>query len=635
MNRAALDMSKFPTRDTGWNVRGHIGFGEIVSLARQRRSQDSLLIRQMIDVRDRANGDIILPMPDVDDTPSMDPPIPRLITQALDGASRRANGPKPTIVCPAITMNDLGNKRAAIRRRVLYSRWYNSQVTLKLYRSFRHLAAYGTNAWVAMPDDETKTASIEIRDPLLTYPELRAADDIRNPRNVIFIYGRSVDWICSHYPEAGAKFFVNAAGKSWDTLWDIVEYIDENEIVVGIMGPRMPAYQPQDSRPYGYSGYELTRWTNKACMVPAVCPRRITLDRVQGQMSALIPTIDLFTRLTALEVVAAEKHEFPDMYVISADNNVAVINNNGPWRDGRTGEVNTISGAKAIGYLTANQAPFVSQTLGRLEEAIRESGGADAMFGGDNPGGLRTGRALETMGSFAIDPAVQELQRIQEAALSCVNSAVIAIEKGYYPTSKTYSFTGLQGDDQMVECTPAKDLDSTLNVVAYPIPGADESQMSVAIAQMTGSGLMSERTGRVKHPLIDDPDLEERQIAREQFRKALYASVQQQAATGAIPISDAARILELMTEGKSEVEAVLQAHKEAQARQATQAPPPGPGQVGAPESQPGLAQPGAGAEQPPGAPPTIPPPPMSLANYRSLTRDLAAAPTPTPTGANQ
>lgn len=614
------------------NIRLGIGFDEIVSIMRQRRSQDSILITAMIDIRDRYNGAVILPVPDVQGAPDMEPPVPRLIALAIDGTAMRAASPSPTIVCPAMRSDKVKDvKNANTRRRMLYAKWHENQVKLKLYRSYRHLVGYGTNAFVVMPDEATKSAKLELRDPLTCYPELRAPDDVREPRNVGFIYGRSIDWICAHFEKARG-FFFNAAAKNWDTLWDVVEWVDEDEVVIGIMGPRMPAYSPQDARPYGYNGFELARWRNKAGCVPAVVPRRVTLDLIQGQMSTMIGTVDLHARMTALEVLMAEKHVFPDMVIMSAENATAKVVS-GAWRDGRTGEVNIVNDARGVQYLNASVSPFVPSVVGGLEESIRESGGASPMTGGSDFNGARTGRAIDEMGAFSVDPRVEEAQRIMSEALTVANGHLIEVEKGYFPQSHHWSFTGLQGDDQMVEYVPSKDLDSHLNVVAYPVPGADISQTSVAVSQLSGAGLISKHTARVKHPWIDDAELEEAQIAEEMFESALAAGAAQQLKGGQMPINDGARILELLRGGDKIEVAIQTAHNEAQKRQAQQAPPPGPGQATAPQTQPGLASPGMGAEQPPDlSNPAIPPSTQALANLHGIVRNLNSTPVAQPTG---
>jgi hypothetical protein len=612
---------------SGVNYREGIPFNMIVSVMRQRRSQDSILIRQAIDIRDRYNGDVVIPMPDVKDQPTIDPPTPRLITQAIDGTAMTAASSRPVIECPILNMSSSRSKTASeTRRKALYAGWFESQIEIKMYRSYRHLAGYGTCCWVVMPDTQRECAVIELRDPLTAYPELRAPDDIRDPLNVGFIYGRSADWIQRAYPNVANNFLANAAGKNWDTLWDMVEWIDEDEIVIGILGPRMPAYSPQDSRPYGYGGFELARWKNKAGRVTAVIPRRVTLDRIMGQISAMIGTVDLFTRMSALEVLANEEHVFPDIVVLGRDPNIPPEVVSGSWRDGRTGQANLVTGASDVKYLQTGASPGVEESLQRLEESIREVGGANPMMAGQNAG-MRTGRGLATLGSFSVDPRSQEIQIIQSYALTEVNKAWIAVTKGYFGAKHFSMFTGLSGASSTVDFDP-KDLDSDLNAVKYPIPGADINQMSVAVSQLVGSKLIDRRTGRIIHPLIDDPDEVERLIAMQDMTDAISASAQQQMSTGAMPLVDAARTLVLLEQGKGWAEALTTAHNEAQERQAAQAPPPGPGQAASPSAMPGLSPPGAGAESQP--PPAIPQPGPSLANFRQLTQQLKANPNPTP-----
>jgi hypothetical protein len=349
-----------------------------------------------------------------------------------------------------------------------------------------------------------------------------------------------------------------------------------------------------------------------------------------GQMSTMIDTVDLHARMTALEVIAAEKHTFPDMVLMSEANQQAQVVS-GSWKDGRTGEINIVDGARGVQYLTTQIPGFVPAIVQQLEDAIRESGGASSMFGGDNPGGLRTGRALDVMGSFSIDPSIEEMQRIGEKCLSVINEATIAVESAYYPGKTHFSFTGLQGDDAVLEYKPS-DIDSKHNVVTYPIPGADISQMSVAIAQLQGSGLISKHTARVKHPFIDDAMQEEKVINIEQIEGAVFAGFGQQVSQGQVPLPDAVRVLALVRQGESIEDAVNTAQKESQARQASQAPPPQEGQATDPSQQPGLASPGMGVEAAPPGGPSIPPPSMALQNFHGITRNLNTPPPPMPTG---
>jgi hypothetical protein len=606
----------------GANPYVNISIEEVASIMRQRRAQDSIIIRQMIETRDRYNGDVVLPVPDVDKSPTLDIPTPRLIAMAIDSTAMRAASSKPNIHCPNLKSTKKSTKEADVRRKMLYAKWSESQMDIKAYRWYRQMAAYGTAALVVMPDNKTRKATIELRDPLTSYPELRDPSDIRNPKNVGFIYGRSRDWIIEHFPDSN-DFFYNAANRDWDTLWDIVEWIDEWEVVIGVMGPRMPAYSPQDARPYGYGGYELSRFPNKAGKVPVVMPRRVTLDRVMGQMATMIDTVDLHARMTALEVLAAERHVFPDIVMMSSDNQQARLVS-GNWADGRTGQVNIVDGAKGVQYLQAQIPQFIPGVIEGLEDAIRQSGGASPLSGGDGSG-MRTGRAIDELGSFSIDPRVEEMQRVAEKAWACSLADCIDVEKAYYSSAKHISFTGLQGDDSVIEYSPGE-IDGNYNVVTYPLPGADISQMSVAVAQLNGAGLISAHTARVIHPMIGDAMQEEKLINIEKVESAVLAGFGQQVSAGQVPLPDSVAVLGFLRGGANIEDAINQAQSAAQARQAQQAPPPQDGQNTAPGQQPGLASPGMGAEQ--GPPPTIQPPQAGLQNYHAIATALKQAPPP-------
>jgi len=179
------DLLARPPDSTGFNARPRISIEQIVSTMRQRRAQDSIVIREMIEIRDRYNGDVVLPVPDVQGSPTLDIPTPRLIAMAIDGNAMRAASSTPAIECPwENAASKRSRQNADLRRRVAYSKWSSSQMDIKTYRWYRHLCAYGTAALVVMPDNETRTAKIEMRDPLTAYPELRDPSDIRNPKNV-------------------------------------------------------------------------------------------------------------------------------------------------------------------------------------------------------------------------------------------------------------------------------------------------------------------------------------------------------------------------------------------------------------------------------------------------------------------
>ncbi|WP_419552002.1 hypothetical protein [Candidatus Poriferisodalis sp.] len=106
-------------------------------------------------------------------------------------------------------------------------------------------------------------------------------------------------------------------------------------------------------------------------------------------------------------------------------------------------------------------------------------------------------------------------------------------------------------------------------------------------------------------PTVDGVEAELDEILTERLTEADLPSIQKQPVAGEMAMMDLAWIIELVsTVRKSLIQAVTQANREAQEREATAAP------QGAPETQPGLSMPDIGAEQPEGGQLPGPMPPM-------------------------
>jgi hypothetical protein len=592
-----------------------------------RRTADSALFTKMIDTKNRYHAELVMPIRDAAEEPEMPQLAPQLVHDGIENTAMRAGMALPQIAVPALEPGKETGVRsqeyAAIRRRALYAGWDFSLWQLLQFRAYRQLAGYGTFAAVVVPDFAHQRARIELRDALTAYPELRNPGDMRPPIDAGFVYGRSQAFLDNNYPEAAALIGPHPDS---DGMWDLVEWIDEDSIVIGVLGPRsMNGWDSHDVTAGSSNSIELKRWRNRAECVPVAAPRRVTLDRIAGQMEAMTGAADWLDRLMALNVLAAEKNIFPDMYVLSDERDEAEIIG-GEWQDGRTGQVNLLRGARAVGQLVSTTGPMTQSVINQLERAGRASGGASALAGGENPGSLRTGRAIDTLGSFSVDPRVKELQDIMSACLArSINPAIMEVEKGYWPDKKYVVFSGWSGDPGHVEYQPSKHFETTENTVNYAFPGTDISQVSVSVLQLVGGELMSKRTGRVKHPMVDDADAEGRQILRERMDAGVLASLEQQIVSGQLPVIDAAAIRKNLDKGLSLEDAIIDADEKARQRQASMAPPPNEeaGEMVPPGAQPGLAMPGQGAEmlqQRPEGAPSIGAPPAGQQNLRDLLR---------------
>lgn len=568
-----------------------------------RQTQDSLLKRHMIEVRNRYNGDLVIPLTEVPDEPTIEPPVPMLVADAIDNTTNQACSTRPEIFVPSLDPEATNHRQRAERTRdFYYAMWYESKMPLITRRFVRHLCGYGVNSVVVVPNFKDNYPKVVVRDPLTAYPDEMAPEEYRAPINIGWIYPRSAAWIHQTYPEA--KQWLKE--QSHSDLWDVFEWMDEDMIYIGILGPRQLYGQSYSQWTSGGRGpFKLREWPNRAGMVPVSCPGRVTLDRVAGMVSKQIGMIDMYSKIMALEAVAAEKAVFADTYIL-ADQDGTVRLVNGDWKDGRTGEVNTISGARAVGQLVNAINPGTFQVADRYERGVRMSSGQPGIFGGELTGAIRSGQTIAQAGAYSVDPRVQEVQELMEYQLQTINKGIFHVAKGYWPDKKYVLFSGWPSARGLVQTTPAKDFEYDCNVVAYAFAGADINTLGVAIAQAMQARVIDRKTAMRKHPLVDNPEDVERQIIVEAFTDATLSSILARAQNGEIAeVQIAAIVKHYLAEGDL-FKAYELAQAEIQQQQATMAPPPEAGQIAAPETMPGLATPGmAGVEQPaPGPPPS-------------------------------
>lgn len=596
-------------------------FREIAEIMESRRQAQSPLIEKMIEVRDRYNGEWVVPMVGHDDETDLPPMTPALVADAIDHTALRAGTVQPAIYSPALDASkDTGKYSldfANRRRKALGYTWHKSNwKTYGARRAFRHLAGYATASLLVVPDFDMECAKIKVRDPLSTYPEPKAAEDASAPANVGYIHGKSADWLAKNYPEA--KEILKRGPTQDGALWDVAEWVDGDEIVFVLLGPRSSIGQFMAPRNSFFT--ELRRWKNHAGMCTAYTPMRVSLDKIASHIANNVGIVDLMARLLALDIRATEKSIYPDRYIIGTPNGTPKIVG-GVWREGTSGEVNLLQDVQAIGETRGAPDPGNKQTINQLERNFSASAGLMAPQYGESRGALRTGRGIDALMGASVDPRIQELHEIMEVTLTNINEAVLETYKGYWPDKKYTVFSGWVGDVGMVEFTPSEHFETSENLVTYPIPGADVGMTTVNLGQLLGAEAISKRTFRVRHPWIPDADAEERQVLIETLEKAQQMSLMERATAGGIPPADLSKIKRMIKQGKDIDDAVEMIDRLAQERQAALAPAPEEGQAVAPELMPGLANPGEGAEmQPP--PPPIGPPAPGIANFRDLTRAM-------------
>lgn len=573
-------------------------------MSRRRLSMSPMLDRMMA-VRDRYNADVVVPVPDTDDDVPYDSLAPLLLADAVDHPALYASQVAPNISVPALDPAKPTGVRstdfASRRRKALYWAWDRSWWEMVLGRFYRHLGAYASSVLlVNLTDDGPR---IETRDPLSAYPEPKAPEDLSLPTNVGFIKGVSLDWLHRNYPQTQLSLaqglgFATASGQGEGELWDVVEWMDAEHIVIGVLGPR-EAYRSWISEPMRYC-MELERYPNVLGVCPAVVPRRVTLDRIMSQLANMTGHVDLIAKLMYLDIRATERSVFPDRYVLAkTGQNPRLVG--GEWFDGASGEVNMILDADEVGNLSARPDPNNKLTMDRVERNFRVSSGLIPQAGGETYGALRTGRGIDALMGAALDPRTSELHHVAERYLTAVNEILLTAFRKQYGSRSFVVHSPL--DPGAVEFVPTEHIEEAYgktyleNSVSYPIPGMDDINATQVIGQMQGAGMISRYDARRMHPHIRDPEGTERRLVVEQLQDVQLASLMERAqGPEGIPPADIGRITELVLEGMPLWKATAKVQEEAQARQASEPPAAPPGMGAPPEMMPGLANPGEGAE---------------------------------------
>ena len=302
-------------------------------------------------------------------------------------------------------------------------------------------------------------------------------------------------------------------------------------------------------------------YPNRAEYMPIIQPHNLSLGKAGSRIGQLLGNIDVQALMMGLDIQAQEKAIFPDTWILGGDNGETPELLDGEWKDGRTGHVNRIRGAKGIGVLRTTPDQRTGQMVDRLERNVRVSAGLIPQSGGENWGSLRTGRAMDSMTAIAIDPGVQELHEIMEAWLPHQNEAILRTYKGYWGR-KSYSMsTGRATEREPVTFIPNEHIEIYDNVVNYSIPGADITTMTQVLGSLVGAEFMSKRTARRMHPSIEDGDAEsdaiEYERAEDAFRAAVYTQIQE----GTIPLIAGSKILTALKNGDTILEAIEAAEK--------------------------------------------------------------------------
>jgi hypothetical protein len=560
---------------------------EIVDLYRQRVTAQGPVLSQMRQVKQLANGDVVVPLNELDRNTKSS--VANLLVQGLDQMSMRVASTMPTPYFPALREGqDRSMQLARDRKRAMLAIWDQNRMNMKMRRRARHLLAYSNSPIYIKPNFDKRIPEWQLRNPLDTFPAPVADVDNPVPHDCIFSYSRSYQWLCQNFGYV-MNGQLRVGQPQYDDMFTILEYVCADEIVTIVLGYEKERDPISGSAYLGSPAIELSRIVNRTGMPLVIVPQRITLDKPHGQFDGLLGMYYTRARLQALTEIAIERGIFPDEYLVARPGeNPEILQ----IADGKSGQLGVVKGGD-IQTHQSNPGYKTDTALDRLERQERLEGAIPAEFGGESGTNIRTGRRGDSVLSATVDFRVQEAQEIFASSMVEEDKVAIAIEKAYWGSNaKSFFMPGMGGG--IKDYTPNKLWETDFHYVAYSASGADVNSLIVSLGQRLGTGLMSKESAREADPLISDPELEKDRLVAEGIEAALLSSIQAQAAdpNGPYQPDDLAFIAEKVQSNKMSLpEAIMAAQKRAQERQAAQAP------AGSPETQPGLSMPGMGMEQ--------------------------------------
>ena len=557
-----------------------------------RQANRSGSVNKMQAIRDNYNGDVIIPMPEMDKAEK--PAVANLIKTGLDQTAMRIASTMPSLYYPPVKEGVASSEKLARARTQANTAWWEANnLSLQLRRRSRLLIGYSSAPVILRPNPKWGCARWDVRNPLDTFAPANEDTGSFTPPDIIFTFTRNRAWLKTNYPDAASALKSKDPKPGYKIL--LAEYNDaEVTVLMAISDAKDTVYERLQGVPY----VELERIPNRAGMCLAVTPTLISLDKPMGQFDSLLGMYELQAKLMALEVIAVERGIFPDTYLVSRPGEIGKFVS-GP-HDGRTGNVNIVAGG-VVDVKSPQPSQATGQMIDRMERAQRIGGSTPADLTGESASNVRTGKRGDAIMSATIDFNIQEAQEIFAASLEEENKRAVAIAKNYFGNEKKSFYISSQNFRGNVDYVAKDVFENDNNIVTYSHSGADANALIVGLGQRKGLGMISTETAMQIDPMIADPAREKDRVIAEQLEQSLLQSIQQQAQQGAIPPADLAAIASYVRSDKlSLAEAITKVHEEAQKRQATIAP------QGAPETQPGLGAPGMGAEQPTaGAAPSI------------------------------
>lgn len=578
---------------------GRITKDEVMGLYEELRKSRHPLVQQAEQVQRVFDGEVVLPIAQLDQIDV--PAVANLTFQGVDAIGQRIGSQVPNNVFPILSTTSTARETARTKKSAVDYWWKESSLPRKLFQLGRWFAAYGATGVLVQPGVKKDCPQYVPLDPLRTYP---SGYDICC-EFAITVRRQTRRWCAKNYP-ASAGLLWSREAKPSDVI-ELIEYVDDYEFVI------LARTTSDVLNRYAARNTEvvlLNRFKNISERCPVFMAGRPGLTGPKSQFAGVLGTYVQRAMLSAYNLIGVRKAVMPEKWAFStnAGETPSIIE----MADSVDGTVGIIANGQIIQMLP-QPSTLVPMTEDRLERNERATARIPAEMGGEAASNVRTDRRGQTIFSATVDLPVREAHDHFAEMLTEANKAAIAVDKAYYGGQTRTLYVAVGGIDRKSDYDPDALWDTDRHDVVYSQPGADTNGLSLELGQRVGMEGLSHTEMREMDPFVKDPERTADLIIYEKMQAIMLEGAAAQLQQGALTGVDWARIMQRVKSDRAELEdAYVAQQEEAQKRQAQQAPPE------APAAQPGLAQPGAGAEA------SIPPPPESLGNLGQLLQSLPA-----------
>ena len=531
---------------------------------------------------------------------------PNLIQVAIEDTSEAA-AILPTIRAQAVTQGKRDKKTAAATERICTHYLDAANIDLLLPQTIADIISFGLGVWVVYPDMENRVPRIEKRNPRTFYPEPghRPGDDVTKG-----LFSREIYW--TQLPQDWQWKMENFVQLSSEnvTLVDnmkitLVEYFDEEEMVIAALFNTDPSWQTPKPGEIGYIPVELERMRNPN---PGICPivlgSRFSFDgEFRGQFDQTISMLEAHGRLMSMVLDYADQSVYSDLWVRDPIGEV-------PMGGGSFIELGPNG---AIGRVPpAVTSLNINQDLQMLQEGIHVGGRWPKTRPGDIDQSIASAKFVEATAGM-MNTNLKTLHQLMKHMMERTLNIALRIDKAMLP-GEPRTAQGLLRNQEFIEEYTTDDIDVDVKVrVEYGLGlGRDPAQSAVLHIQYAQAGFVSKEFVQENIDGLTDVAREISRIDVEQLRGVALAKILQGVEQGSVSDRQLLDMAQARIQGDDLwkiFEETIVAPQEEAAAAGPMLPPGMPPQMAALLGAGGPQGPGGppgGLGGPPGAPPAGP-----------------------------